>query len=285
MTDPENENKAASPPTDTRSLEPASGPSRTELIVGLIRDRFLSIVAVGVVLIGLGMYFGLEPDIPRFWKIAVAAGLAMTPVGYMTGNKVVEWLYNPSCIWLIDLSAAEETGGLYRFTESDFRDLEVLDGQLDRLAPGLFVGKRVDTENMRVAGTWRGTLSDRELLLSLRKVRECRGRLEEDARKGFVLRSSAFTIVRRAVRETTKSVVETFERGSLPDDGEAMTAAIDSELEQFGVTDDLDETIDELAKERLKKQNETDDESKSFVFSGDPEPASNGSEPLTQNND
>ncbi|OYR85982.1 hypothetical protein DJ84_01160 [Halorubrum ezzemoulense] len=268
------------PRPESGNLTVERRPSKTELIVGLVRDRFWSIVAVGFVLMAVGMYIGVDPEIPRFWKIAGAAGIAMTPVGYLTGNKVVEWLYNPSWIWLLDLSAAEEKGGLYRFTESDFRDLEVLDGQLDRLAPGLFVGKRVDPENMKVAGTWRGTLSDRDLLLSLRKVRECRGQLEDDARKGFVLRSSAFTIVRRAVRETTKSVVETFERGTLPDDGDAMTDAIDSELEDFGVSDDLDETIEELAKERMEQQNGSDDEGKSFVFDAEPEPSKNGSEPL-----
>jgi hypothetical protein len=284
MTEPESEPERTEPGLEAGTVTADRQPSKTELVVGLVRDRFWSIVAVGFVLVAVLMYLDVQPEIPRFWKIAGAAGLAMAPVGYLTGNKVVEWLYNPSWIWLVDLSAAEERGGLYRFTESDFRDLEVLDGQLDRLAPGLFVGKRVDKENMKVAGTWRGTLSDRELLLSLRKVRECRGQLEDDARKGFVLRSSAFTIVRRAVRETTKSVVETFERGTLPDDGDAMTDAIDSELEDFGVSDDLDETIDELAKERMKEQNGSDDDRKSFVFDAEPE-AANGSEPLKQANE
>lgn len=283
MTEPESDSEPDRSELETRTPNAEPRPSKFELVLDLVRDRFWSLIAVVVGLVGVGLYMGFEPTVPRFWKIAGAAAIAMTPVGYLTGNKVVEWLYNPSWIWLLDLSAAQEDGGLYRFSEADFRDLEVLDGQLDRLAPGLFVGKRVDKENMKVAGTWRGTLTDRELLLSLRKVRECRGQLEDDARKGFVLRSSAFTIVRRAVRETTKSVVETFERGTLPDDGAAMTDAIDSELEQFGVTDDLDETIDELAKERLRKQNETDDAGKSFVFDAEPEPSENGSESLIKN--
>ena len=285
MTESELSSDPAGSELQNRTADEKPRPSKFELMLDLVGDRFWSIVAVGVGVIGVGLIIGVEFEIPRFWKIAGAAAIAMTPVGYLTGNKVVEWLYNPSWIWLLDLSAAEETGGLYRFTESDFRDLDVLDGQLDRLAPGLFVGKRVDPENMKVAGTWRGTLTDRELLLSLRKVRECRGQLEDDARKGFVLRSSAFTIVRRAVRQTTKSVVETFERGTLPDDGAAMTDAIDSELEQFGVSDDLDETIEELAKERMEQQNGSDDGGKSFVFDAEPEPAQNGSEPMTQNNE
>ena len=249
------------------------------------RARAPQLVALTLGVLGVSLIAGFDVSVPRWLRITAIAAVLTLPLGWVTGSKVVEWLYNPSWIWLLDLSAADEKGALYRFSESDFRDVEVLAGQLDRLAPGLFVGKRVDPENMKVAGTWRGTLTDRELLLSLRKVRECRGQLEDDARKGFVLRSSAFTIVRRAVRETTKSVVETFERGTLPDDGAAMTDAIDSELEQFGVSDDLDETIDKLATERMEQQNGSDDGGKSFVFDTEPEPAQNGSEPLTQTND
>ena len=283
MTEPESSSDPAGSELQNRTADEKPRPSKFELTLDLVRDRFWSIVAVGIGVIGVGLLVGFEFEIPRFWKIAGAAAIAMAPVGYLTGNKVVEWLYNPSWIWLLDLSAADEKGGLYRFSESDFRDVEVLDGQLDRLAPGLYAGKRVQKDEKKVAGTWRGTLTDRELLVSLRKVRECRGQLEEDARKGFVLRSSAFTIVRRAVRDTTMSVVETFERGTLPDDGSAMTEAIDAELEEFGISDDLDDSIDEMVKERLNSADD-DDGSTSFVFDGETE-SSNGSEPLTQTND
>lgn len=271
MTDPKD-------PSDTDEVagqpnpDAAANPSKFELIVDLIRDRFWSLIAVGFAAGAVGLYAGFEPEIPRFWKIALAAGIAMLPVGFVAGNKVIDLLYNPSWIYLVDLAAAEETGALHRFSEADFRDLEVTDGQLDRLAPGLYVGKSVDQELMTVDGTWRGTLTDRELLLSLRKVRECRGQLEDDARRGFVLRSSAFTIVRRAVRETTKSVVATFERGTLPDDGEAMTNAIDAELEEFGISDDLDETIEDLAAERKERSDKEKQENETeSMFTGDPD--------------
>ena len=274
--------KQPEPVTEERPESPRA-PTTGELVVDFVKVRFWSLVIVGIVGLTAAFYVGVEPEIPRFWKIAIASGVFVLPVGYLTAQKVIDLLYDPSWIWLLDLSAAEEKGGLYRFSESDFREIDVLDGELDRLAPGLFVGKRVQKDDLKVAGTWRGTLTDRELLISLRKVRECRGQLEEDARQGFVLRSSAFTIVRRAVRNTTLSVVETFERGTLPDSGEAMGAAIDAELEEFGISDDLDEAIDEMIEE-MQADSAEDDDGRSFVFDAEPEPA-NGSEPLTQTND
>ncbi|ACO54902.1 ORF7 [Halorubrum pleomorphic virus 1] len=264
------------------------GPENPDRIGALILfARRWSLEIIGLLLIGIaGMLFlELQPTIPRFWQVSFLAAVFASPIAYYTGSTVVRWLYDPKWLYLIDLSAAEEKGSLYRLPESQFRDLEVLDGQLDRLAPGLYVGKRVDLENNRVAGTWRGTLSDRDLLLSLRKVRECRGQLEEDARQGFILRSSAYTVVRRAVRDTTMQVVKTFERGSLPDSGEAMNNAIHSELEEFGITDNLEETIEDLAEEKLADSDlEADsDDSESFEFVENPEPSENGSEPTIKN--
>lgn len=256
------------------------GPDNTrfELVIDFLKARFLSVVGVLLLLVAGGVYFGVDPDVPRFWEVFGFAAVFASPIAYMTGSTVVKWLYNPRHIFLIDLSAAAEKGALYRLPEAEFRDMEVLDGQLDRLADGLYVGKRVDRENGRVAGTWRGTLTDRDLLLSLRKVRECRGRLEKDARRGFVLDSSMFIIVRRAVHETTKHVINTFEKGTLPDDGDALGAAIDDELDEFGVTDELDKQIDEMA-EKLKESADAPDDLEGFEFVSEPEsPERNGAE-------
>ncbi|MFY4815486.1 hypothetical protein ACOJIV_22725 [Haloarcula sp. AONF1] len=260
---------------------PGPDAGRYSRLLDFVEARFWSLVSLGALIAAVMLYLGASVDIPRPWKIGLAAAVFALPVSWWTGKTVVSWLYDPRWFYVIDIDACEEKGALYRFPESEFRDLEVLDGNLDRLAPSLYVGKRVDRENGRVAGTWRGTLTDRELLLSLRKVRECRGRLESDARRGFVLDSSAFVIVRRAVHETTKHVINTFEKGTLPDDGEALGVAIDEELDEFGVRDRLDETIEDLAEKRLESVESGDDERPDFEFVSDPaepdERARNGS--------
>jgi hypothetical protein len=96
---------------------------------------------------------------------------------------------------------------------------------------------------MTVVGTWRGTLDDRELARSLQKVRECREQLQQDAQRGFVLETSAFTIVHRAARETSLNVVEMFKSGTLPDQGDSLNEAVDDALEQFDFQDELDDSL------------------------------------------
>ena len=241
------------------------------------------LVAGGFVLVGLSIVFGFDLEIPRFWRIAGLAAAFMAPLGYATGQKVVSWLYNPSWVYLIDLDARVLDGGIFRLPLDEFKELEVIDddGFLNRsyditqLAPNLYVGKSVDLEDMTVVGTWRGTLDDRELATALRHVSECRGQLQADAQRGFILESSAFVVVRRATRNTVESVIETFERGSLPDAGEGIEAAIDAELEDFGL-DSGDNNLDDLVDD---EEIDNMEHKSGFDFSEPQEPDSNGHAP------
>ncbi|MFC6976525.1 hypothetical protein ACFQL1_20490 [Halomicroarcula sp. GCM10025709] len=87
---------------------------------------------------------------------------------------------------------------------------------------------------------------------ALQAVEECRGQLEEDAKRGFAIESQAFTIVRNATRKAVFRIVETFEKGTLPDEGESITEEIDGAVERFGL-------------ERLIRHAETDDSPESDV--------------------
>lgn len=210
----------------------------------------------GIALVGVSLIVGFDLTVPRFAKVAAIAAAAMAPLGLLTGSKVVGWLHNPQWVYLIDLDARELDGGVYRLPLDDFRELDVLDGDgflnrsydLTQLTPNLYVGKSVDLEAGTVVGTWRGTLDDRELATALRHVSECRGQLQADAQRGFILESSAFVVVRRATRNTVESIIETFEEGALPDAGDGIERAIDAELEDFGLDsgdNDLDDLVDD----------------------------------------
>ena len=226
-------------------------------LVDWLKTKVPQLIAGSILLAVVAGVFGFDIEVPRFWKVAGLAGLFMVPLGILTGKQVVGWLYNPSWVWLVDLDARELDGGIFRFPEDDFRELQVLDDDefinqsydITQLAPSLYVGKQVDLEDMTVVGTWRGTLDDRELAKALRAVYECRGQLQEDAQEGFILKSSAFVVVRRATRNTVEKIVETFHEGSLPDSGDGIQRAIDAELEDFGLDaggDDLDDLVDDL---------------------------------------
>ncbi|PHQ38023.1 hypothetical protein DJ69_13890 [Halorubrum persicum] len=242
-----------------------------------VRARAPQLVVIGTAATIIAMITGFGVSVPRFWYVAGITALLVSPLGWMTGSKVVSWLYNPSFVWLIDLDARVLEGGIYRLPPDDFREMDVLDGDefinasysLTQLSPSLYVGKQVDLEDMTVVGTWRGTLDDRELTRALRAVHECRGQLQEDAQRGFILEASAFTVVRRATRNTVKSVIELFEDGSLPDSGDGIGKAIDKELEEFGLDDpagdDLADLVDDQDLDDL-------DHKSGFDFS-EPEPS------------
>ncbi|AFD03991.1 ORF7 [Halorubrum pleomorphic virus 2] len=226
-------------------------------LVDWLKTKVPHLVVGTIALAGAAAVFGFDIEIPRFWKVAGLAAAFMAPLGLYTGKKVTGWLYNPSWVWLIDLDARELDGGIFRFPEEDFRELQVLDDDefinqsydITQLGPSLYAGKQVDLEDMTVVGTWRGTLDDRELAKALRAVYECRGQLQDDAQEGFILKSSAFVVVRRATRNTVESIIETFHEGSLPDSGDGIQRAIDRELEDFGLDaggDSLDDLVDDL---------------------------------------
>jgi hypothetical protein len=226
----------------------------TAAALDFLRDRLLSIV--GLLLLGAGaaIFFGVEPQVPRTARLVGFTAAAFIPVGWMTGNWILGILYQPNWKYVVDLDAGQIDGALHRLPPEDFRELTVTDErgneqgpyQITQLTSQLYCAKRVDLETLTCVGTWRGTLDDRELARSLRAVRECRGQLQDDAQKGFVLETSAFTIVRRAAREAALDVTQMFESGTLPDGGESISTAVDSALDDFGfedVVDDLDDGL------------------------------------------
>ncbi|TKX80293.1 hypothetical protein EXE53_11870 [Halorubrum sp. SD626R] len=219
-----------------------------------LRARAPQLIVIGSAATIVAMVTGFGVSVPRFWYVAGLTALFTLPLGWMTGSKVVGWLYNPTFVWLIDLDARVLEGGIYRLPPDDFREMDVLDDDefinssydLTQLSPNLYVGKQVDLEDMTVVGTWRGTLDDRELTRALRAVHECRGQLQDDAQRGFILESSAFVVVRRATRNTVERIVELFEDGSLPDSGEGIERAVDQELKDFGLDDASDSDLSDL---------------------------------------
>jgi hypothetical protein len=231
---------------DRTELHQDSGPaqptrSKTYRLFRFLVEHTMSVVA-GVALLVFLVSAVLGYELPRSVRvIGLAFGLALIGVGKPTANKARDLLWDPNLIWIVDLDTKDDSnGGIYNVPSQRFREWTVEDGSLDWVTPTLAFGKHVDLAAQSVDGCWRGTLSDRELMRSLQAVQECRNQLEADAKRGFVIESQAFTIIRNATRKAVMSIVSTFESGTLPDDGEGLGAEIDSALEQF----DLERKID-----------------------------------------
>lgn len=197
-------------------------------------------LAVGLGGLLLGSTFGFS--FSRSAKIFFLSGFVTVPlVGRPVGRKVESLLWDPSFIWLVDIDARYQTGAIYRVTSQRFREeWDVTDGNLDWWTPDLAAGRNVDLEEQTVQGTWRGTLTDRELLAALEAIKECREQLEENAKKGYKFEMQGFGIIRRATVRAVRRIVRTFEKGTLPDEGDAFTDEIDDVLDDFDLERKLD---------------------------------------------
>jgi hypothetical protein len=247
-------------------------PSKFFILVDFLKSRLGTVLFALAILVGAVIYFEPTiPEVPRRAKLVFFTFAFLSPFGYWTGSYIVSLLYDPNIIYLMDLDARTLDGGLYALPYIDFRELTILDENgnpndaydITKLTPNLYVGKSVDLEAATVQGTWRGTLDDRDLARSLQKVRECRGQLLEDAQRGFIIETSAFSIVRNASRSATLDVVETFKTGTLPDDGSSINEAVDDALEDFGLEEELDNELapDEIdAEEASARLDELEDE-------------------------
>lgn len=218
--------------------EPSSSPwwYRAAMIVLEHAGTILGAMGlVGVVAVGL-----LDIDIPRWLMVSgIAAALTAPTFGRWSGQKAISLLWDPRYIWLIDLDATEQDAAIYRAPSQKFRELTVTDGALDWVTPTLAIAKDVDLEEMTARGTWRGTYTDRKLLRSIDAVRELRGQLEDDARRGWTIETRAHSIIHHAVRREVLSVVSTFEKSTLPDDGNGLTEAINEALERWDIDRDI----------------------------------------------
>lgn len=232
--------------TDPNNIRRSPGPSKTELLLDFVKARFWSIAIVGGLVVLAFVYFEVDPTVPRWAKLGLLVALFVSPVGYIAGNYITSLLYDPNYVYVLDIDAARFDGALFCFPYEDFIRLDVVDGELDQVASNLYIGKKVDLEEMTIEGTWRGSMTDRELLTAVTKIWEFRYLLEPDAREGFLIKTTRWAMLRTALVETTAHVVETFEKNTLPDSGDALEAVVDDVLEQWNLDDDVEEEMREL---------------------------------------
>jgi hypothetical protein len=216
--------------------------STTYRVFAFLVDNALLVVG-GIALAAFALLAILDTSIPRWVRmVGVPAALTLVFVGRPVGRKAKSMLWDPSEIWLVDLDALETGGAIYRGPSQRWDDWSVEDGQADWATPSLAFVKNVDVEAQTCEGCWRGTLSDRQLMQALQQVYICRQMLEEDAKKGFAVDAQAWIIVRRATQNAVMSVIQSFEDGSLPDEGDGISEQIDEAIEQFDIENKIRQT-------------------------------------------
>ncbi|WP_049987976.1 hypothetical protein [Halobellus rufus] len=270
MTEPESQsNPKETTAEDTRTghSDRPDDPRWFRALVWLVvRGKYLlgaaALVAVAVLLV-------TGTDVPRTVKVGGIAFIISTfTLGRWTAGRAADLFDGPGWVWLVDVDLLDLDGaGIYRWPRPRWKEVDVVDGQLYWSSPSLAFGKNVDLDENTVDGVWPGTLDDRELMTALSKVHELRNVLEEDAQRGFAIETQVFSIVRSATRQAVLSVVQTFEKSTLPDRGESINRAIDDAIEQFDLDrhvqgrdddplDDFEDKIESAADASASKQTE-----------------------------
>lgn len=219
--------------------------SRTYRVFSWLTENTITVVALLVLatFVAAGV---MEYEIPRFVRtIGLSASIALVLIGRPVARRARDMLWDPTYIWLVDLDATSRVSALYRIPSQSMPEFDVVDGELDWATPELVFGKDVDLEAQTIVGTWRGTFTDRELLTAVSAITACRDQLEDDAKIGYMWDNNAFIIVRKATMDAVATIRDTFERGTLPDEGEGITRAVDKALEGFGVTRGVDDLEDD----------------------------------------
>jgi len=223
--------------TDTPQRSPEG---RTMPRYAVVLDVFLSswqLVAVAALVLGTITVLGLSVLGVGFpnWVVPVTiAVFATAPYAHFVASRARRYLWNPGFVYGVHLVGEDDQeGGIYRWPSDVMNQNEITKGSLDWVNPSLFFAREIDdaqagpgNRGATLQGTWRGTLTDRELMWSLQKVAECRGQLLDDAIRGFVIESSAWVVVYEATRAATDEMRKMMEDGTLPDKGEGIDAAV-----------------------------------------------------------
>jgi hypothetical protein len=221
-------------------------PTAAEVLRGFLEDNAKPLIAFSALIGGGVLLIGYEPEVPRFWYVFLLSLAFVSPFGYLIGGKLKTLIVKPNDVWVVDLDARYSGGSLFCYPFKDFQELEVKDGEIDMASPNLAIAKNVHLDEQHCEGIWPASLSDRELLKERENIKVLRGYLEDQAKKGFTFETQFFSIIRGATRDTVLEVIETFEKGSLPDEGRNLHDHVQKALEDHGFDDPLEDELGDL---------------------------------------
>lgn len=230
------------------------------------RRQFVRLIAVGY--LGGGAYLFLEigdGPRPRQAKVAYLVFGGTFLLSWVPASRVVAWLRSVHRVWILELGDSETGVRLWSLTPGAWRDLEVVEGELQQLrcAVECYEVRSFDPDELEAVGTWRASKTPLELARREEAIEDLRGDLEELAREGLTMRVRMSTLVRDATIQVVGTFVETFERGVIPD-GEAI---------QEVVADALDDELDDDESEPGPPDEELlqlEDEPEAAADGGDP---------------
>lgn len=189
----------------------------------------------------------------RYFKVFLVTLLVTGVVAYVPAKKLVNWIYSEPRTLLLQLKAEQEDDEikLWEFTPRLWEKVEVVEGSLNtaKIKDGdLYICRSFDPVTLEARGTWRGSVSDLELIRNREKIREIRNELENLAKQGIRTRIQVTSIVRRAVNQIIAKIASSIEEETLHK-GEEIKKSINKEVKEI----DLERNVKEEGAEETNQ--------------------------------
>lgn len=199
---------------------------------GFLARNLMILALLGAFLGGVAI---AEADVPQQFKVFYVTSVAGALVMYIPGKRLVNWLYDPNVIYLLELKAEGDELALWEFFPQQFKDLTVKTHSLDQFTSAMgeiYVCRSYDPESNTAIGTWRGSMSDIEFMRYKEHIKEARGNLRRMAKEGQKIRGQLLSILVNAFNKIHGEFIEKYERDSIYK-GEKISEAIDESLSEM----------------------------------------------------
>jgi hypothetical protein len=239
-------------------------PSKSNIIDLLIGYR-TTISVLSLIALAYALFFA-DLDLPQ-WMYVFILGITLGSVpAYGIGRKIVDWLYSPPTIHIIELDMKQSDYGfsIWRLPISVFKKVSSVGGPDVDLEPvRTFKGTAYfvewfDPVELEAKGIWSGSASNREMMLSRSLISEIRDELEGEAQKSFQLRTKISSIVRISFRKIMYEFLSASEKEQVFK-GENISKVIDEVMNEADVNDgasEFQELGEELKLDETPEQNE-----------------------------
>jgi hypothetical protein len=230
--------------------------------IALVAAALLAVSGVAFYFLGGMPEFVTDP--PTWARVVAAGGVAGALLSWSPAERVVNWLFQVQYVYFLDVDPLSRDVSLYELTPRAFALTEVVEGEINPLSAKhrLYGVTNFDKEELTCEGTWRGSVSDLELVADREEIEDIRQKLEKDAQKGIAHRVREPSIIRRSVDKITTALVVSFE-SSLVANGEEIQNAVEEVLDDHidldtdtdGTESDPEEVVDaEELREDLEEE-------------------------------
>lgn len=202
-----------------------------EGIKGFLARNLVILALAGASLGGLAV---AEANIPQQYKTFYVTSIIGALIMYAPAKRLVNWLYDPNVIYMVELKAEGDEIALWKFFPQQFQNLKVLENSLDQFTSAegeIYVCREYDPDNNVAWGTWRGSLSGLELMKAKDKIKEIRGSLEKEAKKGMRVNIQRGSIVRKALNKILGEFAQEYESATIYG-GELIEEAMNEVIEE-----------------------------------------------------